>query len=70
MHTVESLLGHFKADPPESLSSHFWVTFIILGFWAFQEGINFTLEDRNLLKLRSLVSSCSFFLSDNSIWGQ
>ena len=32
---------------------------------------NFTyLEDRNLLKLRSLDSSCPFFLSDNSIWGQ
>ena len=28
------------------------------------------LEDRNLLKLRSLDSSCPFFLSDNSIWGQ
>ena len=28
------------------------------------------LEDRNLLKLRSLGSSCPFFLSDNSIWGQ
>ena len=28
------------------------------------------LEDRNLLKLRSLNSSCPFFLSDNSIWGQ
>ena len=27
------------------------------------------LEDRNLLKLRSLDSSCPFFLSDNSIWG-
>ena len=28
------------------------------------------LEDRNLLKLRSLDSSCPFFLSDTSIWGQ
>ena len=28
------------------------------------------LEDRNVLKLRSLDSSCPFFLSDNSIWGQ
>ena len=28
------------------------------------------LEDRNLLKLRSLDSSCPFCLSDNSIWGQ
>ena len=28
------------------------------------------LEDRNLLKLRSLDPSCPFFLSDNSIWGQ
>ena len=28
------------------------------------------LEDRNLLKLRSPDSSCPFFLSDNSIWGQ
>ena len=28
------------------------------------------LEDRNLLKLRNLDSSCQFFLSDNSIWGQ
>ena len=27
------------------------------------------LEDRNLLKLRSLDPSCPFFLSDNSIWG-
>ena len=27
-------------------------------------------EDRNLLKLRSLDSSCPVFLSDNSIWGQ
>ena len=28
------------------------------------------LEDLNLLKLGSLNSSCPFFLSDNSIWGQ
>ena len=28
------------------------------------------LEDRNLLKLRSLDSSCPFFLSDTCIWGQ
>ena len=28
------------------------------------------LEDRNLLKLRSLDSSSPFFLSDNSLWGQ
>ena len=28
------------------------------------------IEDRNLLKLRSLDPSCPFFLSDNSIWGQ
>ena len=27
-------------------------------------------EDPNLLKLRSLDSSCLFFLSDYSIWGQ
>ena len=30
----------------------------------------YTLDDRNLLKLRSLDSSFPFFLSDNSIWGQ
>ena len=36
-------------------------------FYQFQEE---SLEDRNLLKLRSLDSSCPFFLSDNSIWGQ
>ena len=35
------------------------------GFWVVQ-----TLEDRNLLKLRSLDSSFPFFLSDNSIWEQ
>ena len=28
------------------------------------------LEDRNLVKLRSLDPSCPFCLSDNSIWGQ
>ena len=28
------------------------------------------LEDRNLLKLRSLDSSLTLFLSDNRIWGQ
>ena len=28
------------------------------------------LEDRNLLKLRSLDPSCPCFLSDNNIWGQ
>ena len=28
------------------------------------------LEDRNLLKLRSLDSSCPFFVSNKSIWGQ
>ena len=28
------------------------------------------LDDRNLLKLRSLDSSCPFFLSDDSIWGE
>ena len=28
------------------------------------------LEDRNILKLRSLDSSCPFFLSDTSIWRQ
>ena len=28
------------------------------------------LEDRNLLKLRSLDSSCPFLLSDSSIWGE
>ena len=28
------------------------------------------LEDPNLLKLRSLGSSCLFFLSNNSIWGK
>ena len=28
------------------------------------------LEHRNLLKLRSLDSTCPFFLSDNSIWGR
>ena len=30
----------------------------------------YSLEGRNLLKLRSLDSSCPFFLSDNSIWAQ
>ena len=35
-------------------------------FWAMRQ----ILEDRNLLKLRSLGSSCPFFLSDDSIWGQ
>ena len=34
-----------------------------------QGGTN-CLEDRNLLTLRSLDSSCPFFLSDTSIWGQ
>ena len=29
-----------------------------------------TLENPNLLKLRSLQSSCPFFLSDSSIWEQ
>ena len=28
------------------------------------------LEDRNLLRLRSLDPSCPLFLGDNSIWGQ
>ena len=28
-----------------------------------------SLEDPNLLKLRSLDSSCPFVLSDHSIWG-
>ena len=32
--------------------------------------IHKNLEDRNLLKLRSLDSSCPFFLRHNSIWGQ
>ena len=32
--------------------------------------IEHDLEDRNLLKLRSLDSSFPFFLSDNSIWRQ
>ena len=31
--------------------------------------LNF-LEDPNLLKLRSLDSSCPFVLNDTSIWGQ
>ena len=35
-----------------------------------QIGVTPFLEDRNLLKLRSLHSSCPFFLSENSIWGQ
>ena len=37
------------------------------------EGFSVTshyLEDHNLLKLRRLDSSCLFFLSDKSIWGQ
>ena len=38
--------------------------------WVFQDGVTLNLEDRNLLKLRSLDSSCPFFLSGNSIWGQ
>ena len=28
------------------------------------------IQDRNLLKLRSLGSSCPFFLGDNGNWGQ
>ena len=36
-------------------------------FWGIKQA---NLEDRDLLKFRSLDSSCPFFLSDNSLWGQ
>ena len=35
-----------------------------------RETLRAYLEDRNLLKLRSLDSSRPFFVSDNNIWGQ
>ena len=35
-----------------------------------QSEVDTDLEDRNLLKLRSLDSLSPFFLSHNSIWGQ
>ena len=38
--------------------------------WTFFFSELTSLEDPNLLKLRSLDSSWPFFLSDNSIWGQ
>ena len=37
-------------------------------WWGSRKGAFKYLEDPNLLKLRSLDSSCPFFLSDNSIW--
>ena len=46
---LESLLSHFGADPRTHFFSHFWVTFIIFGLRAFQEGINFTILESQQL---------------------
>ena len=50
-------------EPPDS--ENLKVTVLI----PFPKISAYNLEDRNLLKLRSLDSSCPFSLSDNSIWG-
>ena len=51
---------------------NFFLGFQTGAFWAGGQKVyveKVYLEDRNLLKLRRLDSSCPFFLSDNSIWG-
>ena len=51
------------------LQEFFFSVVVVYGFSSLVVQCNF-LEDRSLLKLRRLDSSCSFFLSENSIWGQ
>ena len=56
-----------KKKTEQKLNQKWWVSKTAFIKTAFR---SFRLEDRNLRKLRSLDSSCPFFLSDNRIWGQ
>ena len=81
-----SLLGALGGDPDTHLlvtsgDLEFFAVSCVLGGQHFHKAKSFFersffamfgkfLEDPNLLKLRSLDSSCPFFLSDTSIWGE
>ena len=62
-----SFLHNFSYATSGERGTQFWEFFVAV-FWALL-GAN-PLEDPNLLKLKSLDSSCPFFLGDNRIWGQ